>query len=96
MFNIFVVRGVKDSMSGYFMFKKNIYTKNKKKLFGKGFKILVDLLVSSSKELKIYSLKIIFKERKNAKSKLNFKILFLIIRFAFQHLIFFRKVTKQK
>lgn len=68
----------KDPMSGFFMFKKKIYKKNKKKLFGKGFKILFDLLYSTDK-IKIKDLLIKFDKRKNNSSKMSLKILFLLI-----------------
>jgi dolichol-phosphate mannosyltransferase len=72
----------KDPMSGFFMFKKKIYKKNKKKLFGKGFKILFDLLYSAN-ELKIEDLFIKFNKRKNNTSKMSLKILFLLIQSIF-------------
>ena len=84
IFNFFVLKGVKDPMSGYFMFKKEIYKKNKKNLFAKGYKILADLLTSSSKSFKLFNLKINFNQRKKNKSKLNLKVLFLIILFTFK------------
>ena len=35
-----------DPMSGFFLFKKKIFLKNKKFYFGKGFKILSDILIN--------------------------------------------------
>ena len=84
IFNFFVLKGVNDPMSGYFMFKKEIYQKNKKKLFARGYKILADLLTSNSKSLKLLNLNIDFNERKKNKSKLDLKILFLIILLIFK------------
>lgn len=84
IFNFAVLKGVKDPMSGYFMFKKKIYKKNKKNLFAKGYKILADLLTSNSKSFKLFNLKINFNPRKKNKSKLNLKILYLIILFLFK------------
>ena len=49
-FSIFKVN-TSDPMSGFFIFKKDIYFKNKKYFFGKGFKILVDILVNSKNDL---------------------------------------------
>ena len=74
-------------MSGFFLFKKKIYTKNKKKLYLKGFKILADLIYSQ-KSLKIEDVIIKFNYRVKGKSKLNFKILIILIKFMF--LKFFR------
>ena len=39
-----VIKKTDDPMSGYFIFKKEIYFKNKEKMFGRGYKILADLL----------------------------------------------------
>ena len=50
--NFFLEKKTSDPMSGFFVFKKNLYTNNKKKLFLKGYKILADLLYSSQKKIK--------------------------------------------
>ena len=39
-----------DPMSGFFIFKKKVYLKNKKFLFNNGYKILLDLIYSSEKK----------------------------------------------
>lgn len=70
-----------DPMSGFFLFKKKIFVYNQKKLFGKGYKILVDLIYSSSQNLNIQDLLINFRKRKFNKSKMNLNILFLILYF---------------
>ena len=72
----------KDPMSGFFIFKKKFYKKNKKKLFGKGFKILFDLLYSE-KILDVQDFSIKFDMRKNNASKVSLKISFLLIRVIF-------------
>jgi dolichol-phosphate mannosyltransferase len=72
----------KDPMSGFFMFKKKFFKKNRKKLFGKGFKILFDLLYSE-KILDVQDLSIKFDMRKNNTSKMSIKIIFLLIRVIF-------------
>ena len=69
-----------DPMSGYFIFKKKIYRKNKRKLFLKGFKILADLIYCE-KNFKIKDYVIKFDYRKKGKSKLNFKILLILLQF---------------
>ena len=74
-------------MTGYFLFKKNFYVSNKKYFFGKGYKILADLLYSSPKKLKIIDFKIKFLKRKNEKSKMSFKVLAVLIFFIFQRVI---------
>jgi len=87
IFDIFFGKKTIDPMSGFFLFKKKIYTKNKKKLYLKGFKILADLIYSQ-KSLKIEDVIIKFNYRVKGKSKLNFKILIILIKFMF--LKFFR------
>jgi hypothetical protein len=69
-------------MSGFFIFKKKFFKKNRKKLFGKGFKILFDLLYSE-KILDVQDLSIKFEMRKNNTSKMSIKIIFLLIRVIF-------------
>ncbi len=71
----------KDPMSGFFIFKKIIYLKSKKKLFGKGYKILSDILYSSNQSIKSCDIDIFFKSRSKNSSKLGFKVLFYIVQF---------------
>ena len=63
-------------MSGFFLFKKNIYFENKKYFFGKGYKILADILFNSKSKIKVSDYIIIFDRRFKDKSKMNFKTLF--------------------
>tara|TARA_B100000029_G_scaffold316119_1_gene308515 strand:+ start:81 stop:797 length:717 start_codon:yes stop_codon:yes gene_type:complete len=77
--NILLGKRVSDPMSGFFMFKKKIYNLNKKKLYGKGFKLLFDLIYSSKKYYKIYEHTIVFDKRKNNKSKMNFLVIYHIL-----------------
>jgi len=69
-----------DPMSGFFLFKKKIYTKNKKLLFLKGFKILADLIYMD-KNISVKDLKINFEYRVKGISKLNLKILIYLLQF---------------
>ena len=71
----------KDPMSGFFLFKKKIFTKNKKRYFGRGFKILADLIINSKPRLKTEDVYIDFKRRYQNESKMNFKILLILIYF---------------
>ncbi len=73
--NIFLGRRVSDPMSGFFIFKKKIYISNKKNIYGKGFKLLFDLIYFSKRSLKIKEYMIIFSKRKNNKSKMNLKVI---------------------
>ena len=77
--NILLGNKTSDLMSGFFIFKKSIYKKNKKKLFKKGYKILMDLLYSNNSYKKIYDIEINFDTRKKGKSKMNLKILLLLL-----------------
>ncbi len=71
-----------DPMSGFFLFNKKIYTKNKKKLYLNGFKILADLIYCQ-KNLLIKDIIIKFNYRVKGKSKLNLRVLILLIKFIF-------------
>lgn len=82
LFKIFKIKTT-DPMSGFFLFKKEIYYKNEKNYFGKGFKILADILINSKYELKTKDLFIDFKRRHKSKSKMNYKILLILIYFYF-------------
>ena len=85
-FEIFLGKKTIDPMSGFFLFKKKIYRKNKKKLFLKGFKILADLIYSE-KNFVIKDKIIKFDYRIKGKSKLNFKILIILLQFIVFRLI---------
>ena len=69
----------KDPMSGFFIFKKKIYTNNKNRLFNKGYKILLDLIYSSKEKLKIVDVYINFKNRSKGLSKMSTKIIYLLL-----------------
>jgi dolichol-phosphate mannosyltransferase len=91
LFNLLLGFKTNDPMSGYFIFKKKIFTENKNKLFAKGYKILADLIYSSRNKLKIKDQFIIFDQRQMSSSKLNSKILFLILIFLLRS--FLRKIN---
>jgi len=50
-------------------------------MYGKGFKILMDIIYSSKKKLKIRDVKIKFNNRMGGKSKMSFSTLIHIINF---------------
>ena len=77
--NFFLGKKLSDPMSGFFIFKKKIYYLNKKYIYGKGFKLLFDLIYSSKKTLKIKEYIITFNKRKNNESKMNLKVIYHII-----------------
>ena len=80
-----------DPLSGFFLFKKKIYVKNRKKFFGKGYKILADFLYNVDK-IKVLDFKIKFNQRKSGKSKMNTKILLQLLQFI--TLKFFKRIIK--
>ncbi|WP_440912189.1 glycosyltransferase [Candidatus Pelagibacter sp.] len=80
LFKIFDIQ-TKDPMSGFFLFKKEIYLKNKNRFFGKGFKILADLLINSKSKIKTKDVFIDFNRRYEDESKMNFRILLILIQF---------------
>ena len=87
IFNYFLGYRVSDPMSGFFMFKKSIYYKYRHHLFGKGWKILADLIYNKEKFL-IKELRIKFLRRSENKSKMNLKVLINVIRlFLFKYRI---------
>ena len=88
--NTLLRKRVSDPMSGFFVFKKKIYLSNKNNIYGKGFKLLLDLIYSSKKMFKIYEHRIIFDKRKNSKSKMNFIVIYHILIAIFYNL--FRKI----
>tara|TARA_Y100000590_G_C15514420_1_gene936680 strand:+ start:202 stop:918 length:717 start_codon:yes stop_codon:yes gene_type:complete len=92
LFSILIGKKTKDPMSGYFLFNKKIFNKNKKKYFGKGYKILADILYNSSGSLKIIDYDIEFGHRLKNKSKMNFKILIILLEFLLT--TFIKKILK--
>lgn len=78
--NILLGYRAKDPMSGFFIFKKSIYLRNKSRLYGFGFKILFDLLYAERDLLLIKDFPFKFKNRKYHKSKMNIKILYILVK----------------
>ena len=79
IFNIIFNKKIKDPMSGFFLIKKKVYTKTKKKLILLGYKILMDIVLSSNKNLLIQEVNINFKIRNSGFSKMRFKILLQLV-----------------
>lgn len=77
--NILLGKKTSDPMSGFFMFKKIIYIKYEKKLFKKGYKILLDLIYVVKEELTLKDIDINFGSRKKGSSKMSFKILYYLM-----------------
>lgn len=90
--NLFLNKKTSDPLSGFFIFKKKIYTKNKFNLYARGYKILADLIYSSKNELKIIDRNIFFDTRKSGKSKMNILVLITLLIFILR--VFFAKLIK--
>ena len=84
--NIFLGKKTSDPMSGFFIFKKKIFTKNKSKLFSQGYKILMDLLYIGKEKTKNFDVEINFDSRKKGTSKMSFKIVLSLIYMIFYKL----------
>ena len=76
--NILLGFKTNDPMSGFFIFKKKIFIKNQKKLFGLGYKILLDLIYSSKENLKIKDVYIKFNSRLEGRSKIDLKMIYYL------------------
>tara|TARA_B100000963_G_scaffold289893_1_gene259537 strand:+ start:22032 stop:22745 length:714 start_codon:yes stop_codon:yes gene_type:complete len=82
-----------DPMSGFFLFKKKIFTKSEKKMNKIGYKILLDLIYSVNYKIKVVDVVINFKTRQLGNSKMNFKILIFLIYVIFLK-FFKRRITQ--
>ena len=77
--SLFLGKKTNDPMSGFFLFKKKIFTKSIKKMSKIGYKILLDLIYSVNYKIKVVDVVIDFKTRQLGKSKMNLKILIFLI-----------------
>ncbi|WP_236646469.1 polyprenol monophosphomannose synthase [Aristophania vespae] len=66
---------ITDPMSGFFMIKQEIFDEIVPSLSGKGFKILLDLILSSKNPLSIAEVPMIFRKRIYGESKLGIPVL---------------------
>ena len=73
-----------DPMSGFFMFKKKVFTKFHKKLIKKGYKILLDLIYIENQKVRVVDVDINFNSRVKGKSKMSFKILINLLTMIFK------------
>ena len=90
IFNLISNNKSYDPMSGFFLIKKELFQKSKNNMYLKGYKILADLLSNSYRNIKIEHIFIDFYKRYNGKTKMNIKIIYLLIKFL--ALIFFKKL----
>ena len=62
---------IADPMSGFFMLRREVLEGALRRLSGQGFKILLDILASSPRSLRIRELPYNFRERQHGESKLD-------------------------
>src|SRR5215467_2514721 len=62
---------VSDPLSGFFMCRREVFESAVRRLSGQGFKILLDLLASSSPPLRVCELPFEFRTRRHGESKLD-------------------------
>jgi len=62
---------IADPMSGFFMVRREIFERAMRNLSGRGFKILLDLLASSPKPVRLKELPFEFRERQHGASKFD-------------------------
>tara|TARA_Y100001970_G_C14233133_1_gene859988 strand:- start:119 stop:829 length:711 start_codon:yes stop_codon:yes gene_type:complete len=79
--NLIFAKKLIDPMSGFFVIRKDVFLKSKKNLFLKGYKILLDIILSSPNKIKFKEIYIKFKSREKGFSKMRFKILFQLFLF---------------
>ena len=65
---------VKDMMSGFFMLNKTVILEVAPRLSGIGFKVLADILASSTRPLKVIEIPYHFRERLSGISKLDLRV----------------------
>ena len=77
---------VKDPMSGFFMIRRELVERAAPKLATEGFKILADILATTSEALQIRETPYVFRERQHGESKLDARVAFDYLGFLFHHL----------
>ena len=85
--NLLLGRKTSDPMSGFFMFKKDVFTKSQKKLIKKGYKILLDLIYIQNQKVKVIDVDINFDSRIKGKSKMSLKILINLLSMIFKKFV---------
>ena len=72
--NSLLIKKLTDPMSGFFMIRRNIFISTIPRLSQIGFKILLDLIISSEKKLNFEEVEFKFRKRNSGDSKLNYLI----------------------
>ena len=86
LFNLIFSSNISDPLSGFFVVKKSKIYEKERFLYKKGFKIVMDYYLLLKNKTKITEIPISLNKRQNGESKLNFKILYLIIKKVFFNL----------
>lgn len=66
---------VADPMSGYFLMRRQVADDRAARLSGRGFKILLDILMTGTEPLKVVELPFTFGQRRHGRSKLSLSVL---------------------
>ncbi|MGV3553057.1 glycosyltransferase [Rhizobium sp.] len=72
----FIGDQVSDPMSGFFMIKRDVVEKHAVSLAGEGYKVLMDILWTAGKDLRISEVSYRFRERQAGESKLDTLVTF--------------------
>ncbi len=74
-----------DPMSGFFMLHRSVMRLVAGRLSGKGFKLLLDLVVSAPRRLRVVELPYMFAPRRHGRSKLDTRVLWHFVRLLVAH-----------
>lgn len=70
---------VQDPMSGFFMLRRTFFEKVMRKLSGKGFKILLDIMVTAGPSVTFRELPYVMRQRRQGESKLSITVIWEFI-----------------
>jgi|TARA_B110000305_G_C19371026_1_gene604491 dolichol-phosphate mannosyltransferase len=77
--HLFFKRKTSDPFSGFFLFRRELFSKHYKNFYLNGYKILFDIIYNGKNNIKINDLPIKFEKRLSGKSKFNLKIIKIFI-----------------
>src|SRR5918999_2877485 len=70
-----LAQGLSDPMSGYFLLRRSFLERVMRKLYGRGFKILLDLIAAARGEVRIAELPYTMRSRQHGESKLGARVI---------------------
>src|SRR5918999_5813592 len=70
-----LAQGLSDPMSGYFVLRRSFLERVMRKLYGRGFKILLDLIAAARGEVRIAELPYTMRSRQHGESKLGARVI---------------------